>query len=65
MGIVPTEKSLATSIAVVCEIFSSSVISAYENLTPVADTQKRNHRQHSSRSERRRAKGKKRKHQLK
>lgn len=60
MGSVPTEKSLATSIAVVCEVFSSSVISAYQNLTPVADIQTRNLRQRSSRSERRRAKGKKR-----
>ncbi|HCW0551777.1 hypothetical protein [Pseudomonas aeruginosa] len=57
----PTEKMLASSIAVVCEIFSSSVISAYENLVPSSEAKKRAHRQHKSRSERRRARGKKRK----
>ncbi|WP_146012938.1 MULTISPECIES: hypothetical protein [unclassified Pseudomonas] len=65
MSLVPTEKSLATSIAVICEVFSSSVISSYQNLIPAVDIKTRNPRKHSSRSEKRRVKARGRKHRHK
>lgn len=57
----PSGKSHATSVAVVCEVLSCSVISAYSNLTPVSNIAHRKPPKNISRSERRRSRGRKRK----
>lgn len=57
----PSGKSHATSVAVVCEVLSCSVMSAYLNLTPVQKTTTIKASKKLSRKERRRSRGRKRK----
>ncbi|WP_256815700.1 MULTISPECIES: hypothetical protein [Pseudomonas] len=56
MSIPPSVKSHATSVAVVCEVLSSSVMSAYSNLTPATKITTRIPSKQVSRRDRRRNK---------
>lgn len=58
MGASPDERMLASSVAAICEVLSSSVISAFENLFPQKPSRQNKVTNYKTRAEKRRLRGK-------